>query len=74
MREFCTYGSVGEASGNRCLYPEEQNYRQVTKNTFKVTKIVPRYQIPGKSNVQKGAAKLVTLNECFVTMAPIFWQ
>ena len=23
MREFCTYGSVGEASGNRCLYPEE---------------------------------------------------
>ncbi len=22
MREFCTYGSAGEASGNRRLYPE----------------------------------------------------
>jgi len=22
MREFRTYGSVGEAPGNRCLYPE----------------------------------------------------
>lgn len=23
MREIFTYGSVGRASGNRCLYPEE---------------------------------------------------
>ena len=45
MREFRSYGSVGEALGNRCLYPEryskldkmffERNNGQVNMNFVK---------------------------------------
>jgi hypothetical protein len=32
MREFRTYGSAGEASGNRCLYPDKQVIDEVMKD------------------------------------------
>jgi len=41
MREFRTYGSVGEAPGNRCLYPEFDGHFSIflpTRNSKRLAK------------------------------------
>jgi len=52
MREFRSYGSVGEASGNRCLYPDDEFNLNYEKN--QVSRIIKSMEVIRAKGLSSG--------------------